>query len=208
MSARAVGVVVVVLLIAGISQAQQRNRPGEPVGGRQGVARPSGGTPDGVGAVQYDPGAPADFLLNGLGGGTAYVGNLFDTRNGLPLSPGTITQVSWYNGAPGGLTLVEIWVPGTGVGTQIVVSGGVANTFNVLNTSYPMPSARFVGMALRDAPFNSLGMRSATTNSQGAHGIQRSFGGAVSNTLPGQNAMVRISGSIVIPVELLEFEVE
>jgi hypothetical protein len=200
--------VVAVLLIAGVAQAQRpQNKVGEPHGGRKGSARPAGGAPLGVGAVVYDPGAPADFFLNGLGGNTAYVGNLFDTRNGLPLSPGSISQVSWFNGAAGSLTLVEIWVPGVGSGTQFSVTGGVSNTFNVLNTMYPMPSPRFVGMALRDAPFNSLGMRSASTNGQGFHAVQRDFG-TVSNTLPGQNAMVRISGNIVIPVELTEFEVE
>ena len=69
----------------------------------------------------------------------------------------------------------------------------------------------FVGGAFAFSPnssFGSLGLRSATTNAQGFHGIQRNFVGNVSNTLPCRNVMFRVSGNVIIPVELLEFEVE
>ncbi|MCZ6506625.1 MAG: hypothetical protein O7A04_01060, partial [Acidobacteria bacterium] len=82
------------------------------------------------------------------------------------------------------------------------------STFNSLPVSVPVTGAFFGGLAAQAGLFASVGMRSASTNGQGFHGRQRSFGGVVSNTLPGQNIMFRVSGDIIVPVELLEFEVE
>jgi hypothetical protein len=66
----------------------------------------------------------------------------------------------------------------------------------------------FAGFAVGNGSFGNIGLRSATTNGQIFHGVQRGFSPASSVPLAGQNAMVRIAGNVVIPVELLEFEVE
>lgn len=74
--------------------------------------------------------------------------------------------------------------------------------------------ARFVGVdGLRSATGGGfsgvpVGGRSASYAGQGFHGVRRTPGGVPSVTLSGINAMVRASGNIVIPVELLEFEIE
>jgi hypothetical protein len=176
------------------------------------------GQRQGVGTVQYDPGAPADafglapYPLN-------YFGNRFDTSNGNPLSfPGTVTGVSWYQGLLGYYGPIAIAIagpPATSLSLTAVATSVAPNAFNSVGVSWPFGGAFIAGLVNPASPaggaggyFGSLGLRSASTNAQGFHGIQRNWSGAVSNALPGQNAMVRVSGNVVIPVELLEFEVE
>lgn len=164
--------------------------------------------PEGVGTVSYDPGAPADAIVV-LPGTVNLYGNVFDTRNGQPLSPGTVTRVTWYTGPIG--TFAPVWyAPSTPV-TAVYVgccSATVPNAFNSATVTIPAPSPIFLGLDVGGTgAFGSLGLRSASTNGQGFHGQQRTIYGAA-NSLPGQNMMVRISGSIVVPVELLEFDLD
>jgi len=163
--------------------------------------------PDGTGTVRYDPGVPADAMLNAP---TTYgFGNLFDTRSGSPLSfPGTVTFVSWYHGTLP-TAAVFIFPPG-GTTFGLAYSAGPAPplTFVGINVALSVPGAFVGGLFVYSGSFASVGVRSATTNAQGFHGVQRLFNGGVSNTLPGQNVMIRVSGNVIIPVELLEFEVE
>ncbi len=217
MSGRIVGALAAACLIAASGQAQHITR--ESIKDKPRVpARQVSGVPEGTGTVQYDPGAPADgFLIAQLP--TDYFGNRFDTRNGSPLSfPGTLTRVSWYQatlGTLGPLAIGDLAPLGGPLSLQFTATGIVPNAFNSISVAWPVGGPFFVGMLARvyaggppNGPFGSVGLRSASTNAQGFHGIQRSFNGAVSNTLPGQNVMVRVSGDIIIPVELLEFEVE
>ena len=54
-----------------------------------------GETPEGTGIVVYDPGPPADSLI-GQTGASATIGNRFSSRNGNPLSPGSVYFLSFY----------------------------------------------------------------------------------------------------------------
>jgi hypothetical protein len=183
------------------------------------AARRVSGVPEGTGTVQYDPGSPADgFLIGPLP--TDYFGNRFDTRNGSPLSfPGTVTQVSWYQGNLGnvgpGWGVVLAATVGAGLNHTVVATGLAPNAFNAVGVSWTFADAFFAGLLNRvytggdpQGPFGSLGLRTETINAQGFHGVKRDIPGVVSTTLPGQNAMVRVSGNVVIPVELMEFGVE
>ena len=175
-----------------------------------------GNAGEGVGTVQYDPGAPADGFLVGASGSNYddYFGNLFDTRNGAPLSPGTITGVSWYQGAIGSPYAVVVnGAPGATLTYFFVTGVSTSNTFFNVPAAIAAPSPRIVGLGLYNSfygaeYFGSMGLRSASTNNMGFHGIQRSFFPGDTNTLPGQNAMFRVSGTIIVPVELMEFDID
>ncbi|MCZ6507450.1 MAG: hypothetical protein O7A04_05305, partial [Acidobacteria bacterium] len=137
------------------------------------------------------------------------IGKTFDTRNGNPLSPGSISGVSWYQGAvTGSIGVVAYGSPGATLGF-ILVSGVAPYAFNAASAAIPVATgAQFVGLALYGGVFGSVGMRSASTNGQGFHGHVRNFFGGGYVVLSGQNAMVRVSGSVIVPVELMEFELE
>ncbi len=170
--------------------------------------------PEGTGTVQYDPGAPADgfpvgsFSFN-------YFGNRFDTRNGVPLSPGTVTGVSFYAGNPGTLYPTHIAVfgrLGATLSNYAFVTGVAPLTFNAFPVSLSFNSTLFAGILARTygngGVFGSVGARSASTNGQGFHGVQRAFYPATTSSLTGTNIMLRLSGTLIVPVELQEFDVE
>jgi len=162
--------------------------------------------PAGTGTVQYDPGAPADTLLSDTT--NIFFGNIFDTQSGNPLDfPGTLTQVSWYQGSLA-LAAVLLAAPGGPSSYFVFATGGAPMTFNALTFSHVVNGSFFGGMGAIPGLIASVGARSASYNAQGFHGRQRNANGAVSNSLQGLNVMFRATGNLVIPVELLEFEVD
>lgn len=173
---------------------------------------------EGTGTVQYDPGSPADSfpIAVGVGNFFDYFGNRFDTRNGAPLSPGTITQFSWYAGNPGTLvpsTQIAVFAPVTGsVSATVFVFGVAPLAFNSAPVTLSFSGSKFGGILARSygagGVFGSVGARSASTNSQGFHGLQKDFYGMTTSLLPGQNIMFRVSGSLIVPVELQEFDID
>ncbi len=198
--------------LAAAQDADVKQRPWERRGSIQPDLRANVG--EGVGTVQYDPGAPADdFGLTNVFNYNYWYGNNFDTRNGQPLSPGTITNISWYQG---GVGLNIAYLLGAPIGGPFTFISPVlvytSNTFFNIPANIAAPSPRFVGVAgityNQVNYFGSVGLRSASTNNQGFHGTQRAFTTGFTGSLPGQNAMVRVSGTIIVPVELMEFDVE
>ncbi len=172
-----------------------------------------GGVPEGVGTIQYDPGAPADSFV-GQTGPSVTIGNRFSSRNGQPLSPGSVSAFSFYpQNFPGGL--VGFWGPPTGGGGapffgSIYVSGVASNTFNVFAiTPNNFGTDFMVGIYIPTS--GQIGMRSASTANQGFHAMQISWnGGSGGNyqSIASNNAMFRVSGSIIVPVELMEFDLD
>ncbi len=213
MSGKTVRALVTAVLVATIGWAQGPASRSwkEP---RNTVAR-SRGASLGTGTVQYDPGAPADALVTGTPGtNDNYFGNLFDTRSGSPLVPGTVTQISWYQGRVGASNIgLPVFGPATGApNVYLFVGSPVAYGFNAVAVSWAASGPFFAGVAEISqetgyADIGNGGVRSATYNSQGFHGQQRGFFGGTA-ILSGQNVMARVSGSIIIPAELLEFEVD
>jgi hypothetical protein len=162
--------------------------------------------PGGTGTIQYDPGPPADTLLSDTA--NLFFGNIFDTQSGNPLDfPGTLTQLSWYQGS---LALAGVFLapPGAPTSYFVFATGGAPSAFNALTLSHVVNGSFFGGLGALQGLFASVGARSATTNAQGFHGRQRNANGSVSNSLQGLNVMFRATGNVVIPVELLEFEVD
>lgn len=167
--------------------------------------------------MRYDPGSPADNLLFGPVGQSIF-GNRFNSRSGQPLDSGTVTRISWYQGALGAIGTVALAVAGDNgapLSVSIVIFSVAPTAFNSVAVSLPVDSSFFVGLIRyttnNNGPpgrYGSLGVRFATTNSQGYHAIQRNLSAGFSVGLPMQNAMLRVAGNVVIPVELLEFDVD
>ena len=185
--------------------------------------------PDGTAVVQYDPGFPPDTLgVAPLPG--SVLGNLFDTASGQPLASGALTRISWYQGSAHleGTVLagfVGLWSTGTGYGQPF--SGGQVSPldsfgFNAISApgGIAVPSRFIVGVYVPTYtyyihapvqgthPWGSIGLRSASTQGQGFHGRQLNWQRIYSASLPGQNAMVRVAGDVVVPVELMEFDID
>ncbi len=180
---------------------EKNDAPGTPTQG--------GGT-DGVGVVAYDPPGAADSFVGSYG---TFVGNRFDTRVGNPLEAGNITQVAFVCG-DASCTFPGFGVfPDNGVGTLYFqfTTGIVPFTYNTVgvatppNLVPPVLAGVFVSSAFGSSA-DSVGVRAATTQGMGFHA--HSFGG-FDNTIAGNNAQFRASGSIwVVPVELMNFDVQ
>lgn len=183
------------------------------------------GTVEGTGTVRYDPGSPS---FNATAPSNAdFLGNLFNSGNGQPLESGTVTRVSWYQGRGCGITVcgkeglstsfasVAVFPnegsPSGHSGRFVTVS---TFAFNSVSLTAVVDPTFFVGLYVpstgpgEGGMWGSVGVASATTNGQGFHGHQRSFAGSDSTPLTNLNVVMRATGNIVIPVELLEFELE
>ncbi len=226
-------VVMAVLVLAGAAAAEAQSRSLEErlAAARRVRANRVSGAVEGTGTVQYDTGSPT-MNITGTSS-AAYVGNLFDTRNGQPLSSGTVTRLSWYQGAgcpppycggeeeglSGYYAFIGVFLnPGAATGAAAFLATVNQYAFNSISVSVTVSGSPnfFVGLNLfpggeplrGPALFGSVGAVTATTNGQGFHGHQRDWTGNNSAPLTATNAVVRATGSIIIPVELLEFEVE
>lgn len=166
---------------------------------------------EGVGVVRYDPSGPADTFLGNI---PNVVGNVFDSGLAGPLETGSVSQLAAYFGGSDAtfpyLGVIElspfnvVSLPG--------VSGLVPFTFNTI----PLPAATsvsnpFLGGVLVSAAFtssaDSVGMQSSEFMGNGFHAASLPYGGPAI-PLGNFNAMVRVSGSIWVPVELMSVDVE
>jgi hypothetical protein len=204
MRGRIAAILVAACLVATVGHAQQVDVT-ELYAGAVTKKAQRARVPSGVGTVQYDPGAPPDSIATG--GALILYGNQFNSRNGSPLSSGTVTRISWYAGP--GVTFSPVWfAPGGGNATWLGCCFSIAsNTFNSVSLTLAVPNSFFVGIHAGQG-LGQPGMRSASTNGQGFHALNRNPTVGSTIILSIQNVMVRVSGDVIIPVELLEFEVE
>ncbi len=179
--------------------------------GRDGSGQASDTKKLGTGTVQYDPGTPADSLLPGP---ALLIGNRFDSRSGAPLSPGTVTAIAAYWGGQDATfpVLAILNTANTGIYGVAYAGSQVPYQFNTFALAAPVPSV-FMGIVLASSNYvssaDAVGMRSASTNGQGFHAVTAANAfGSPFNNVAGQNAMVRVSGTVVVPVELMEFDVD
>jgi hypothetical protein len=197
---------------AALRQKQQRIRPEVKV-------LKGGADPEAVGTVAYDPGTPADFFRTDTGSGNQIVGNRFNSASGSPLlATGALTQITLYPYVTDSNVLVTILTSLNGTTAFPIVgisAGGIMNGYFValLGFSVTVGSdflmGQYVGTYLGP---DSIGVRSASVNGQGFHGMQINFvNSAIATgftTLPGQNPMIRATGNILVPVELMSFTAE
>lgn len=176
--------------------------------------------PDLVTTIVYDPGAPADaFYGVAQAGPSGCIGNRFNSDSGFALlASGTIDRFTFYPLANGSVT-ISLYGPLSGTAAPLIdlfgVSGVVNYVFNAAALATPMavgPSflaGLYVGTwgGIED----SIGIRNATTNGQGYHGMQINYGnisGTGFEALGSTNAMIRVHGNLRVPVELMSFSIE
>ncbi len=177
------------------------------------------GQAEGVNTIQYDPGTPlgvreADPPFH-------FLGNNFDSQFGSPLTGGSLSGISFYAGEIGAKGSTDMYVRFLGGG------GTLTGAFLFPNTAYAFNAFTFAPFSLQPPFFAglyapgpgsplvgtpngipSLGFATGSNNGQGFHASQITFSGTVRTAIPGQNIVLRVTGSIAIPVELLEFDVE
>lgn len=175
------------------------------------------GTDNVVGTITYEPGAPADTFMSEPGGNDN-IANRFNSAQGGPLRPGNLTGVTFFPGIVSATAILSVMGPPVGGNATIIgityLLGIVGNTFNTVNVGPFAVGADFMagqyvgGFAGTD----QVGLRSASVNGQGFHAHQMNFVGTNTATgvtpLPGQNVMFRATGNILVPVELMDFQVQ
>ena len=170
---------------------------------------PAGST-RGTATIQYDAGTP-DIPNGGSPG--PLVGNLFNSQNGSPLNAGTVYAATVIFGSAPYANRLRFFGP-LGGGTTAPYLGGVPTPPTGRFTFPPIavPSSFLAGVSPNLASF--LMMDTDSISGQGFHARywdrNNPSGRATQVQLyPGVNAMIRVSGDIaVVPVELMEFDVE
>lgn len=164
--------------------------------------------------IQYD-----DGTLTAVPATSSFMfGNTFDTKTGLPVqNSGSLTSASFFiaSGAGTDNVFFSVFQSPAGTTAQVVSSVSVPLTAgsNAINAFVPASPILYAG-----APFlagvwyiagDTVGLASGTTASQGHHGMLiNDIVGTGLSQLGTLNTMVRASGKIPLPVELIEFELE
>ncbi|MCP4658646.1 MAG: hypothetical protein GY856_24815 [bacterium] len=227
---RKVMLVIAVVLLLGISLwavAQQapaaKKAKGEAKEGKiKGplAAQQVSAAPDVVTTIVYDPGTPADALYGtAQAGPSGCVGNQFNSDSGFALlATGTIDQFTFYPVANGSVSISVYGPPTTGGAAPAIgiwgASGVVNSVFNAAGLATPtnVGSSFLVGLYVGAfGGSDQIGIRNATTNGQGYHGMQINWG-ATSGTgfadLGSTNVMIRVHGDLRVPVELMSFSID
>lgn len=188
------------------------NNRADPSDPRTRPASGGGARADVFGTIIYDDGtvtaAPAVSSY-------AY-GNQFDSNNGNPiLTSGTVASVSFFILSGAGTDNVFVTVFDQQNGTTANVLASISVPLN--NGSGTFNTASVGGLAYANQSFlagvwyiagDTVGLGSGT-NGMGHHGMAINDIVATDfQTLPGLNALVGASGDVLIPVELMGFDVE
>jgi hypothetical protein len=176
-----------------------------------------------VGTVQYDTGTNAGFHPDGANGGNLNrtVGNRFNSALGGPLlAAGTVTMLTVFP-ANGGTQSVSIGSAPSTMGTVMVFDYLTANLmagqFNAITVAPAVNvTADFVGLFLgafgTTQAAGLLGMSDMATMGQGYHALEGFYLsgmiGTMFQTVPNRNAMLRATGNILTPVELMDFKIQ
>jgi hypothetical protein len=176
-----------------------------------------------VGTVQYDTGTNAGFHPDGANGGNLNrtVGNRFNSALGGPLlAAGTVTMLTVFP-ANGGTQSVSIGSAPSTMNTVMVFDYLTANLmagqFNAITVAPAVNvTADFVGLFLgafgTTQAAGLLGMSDMATMGQGYHAVEGFYVsamiGTMFQTVPNRNAMLRATGNILTPVELMDFKIQ
>jgi len=169
------------------------------------------------GTIQYDDGVasgPATAPTSQMHG------NQFDSGNLNPvMSNGSVTQVDFYMVSVGGTgAFVTIMDQVNGTTANLLIStqatGLNSGTFNNFVFTTPINYAGntfLAGVWLNAAPpgADALGLGSGTVGGQGHHGVViNDVTPTAFTTVPSVNYLIRPTGNIITPVELINFEIE
>jgi hypothetical protein len=197
--------------IAGASE-QRKARQGEP----SLPSRVVSATDNVIGTITYDTGTNFAFQPKA---GTTIPGNRFDSALGGPLKTGMVTMFTVFPGLTANQSFT-FWGPPNSLNSAMTIApfmmaNIVGSQFNAVTLAAPVDTGpsflvTLFGQLIAPPGSNLLGMDDMTINGQGFHAI---IGTTMLPNLtmvapiPNRNALLRVSGSILTPVELMDFEV-
>jgi hypothetical protein len=171
------------------------------------------GGPNVVGTIVYDTGVPnAGFHP----GPKNNAGNRFNSDMGGPLlMTGQLTMIAFFPNVSGTGFVTAFGPPdGAGVAPNLGsfgVSGIVPNQFNTVSVGAIPVGPDFLAGAWETTTLRQ-GMDNMSVAPQGFHAFDLNTNFPNSGTgfaaIPGQNALVRATGNILVPVELMNFQVK
>lgn len=194
-------------------------RPGAAANRAQARVVPA--TPQLFGTVTYDTGVNVGFYPDDpMAGLNRIVGNRFDSALGEPLLMTGMLSFLTVFPANGGAQSVSVLAPPNSIASAMVLrfvtAPMVAGAFNQITFTPPVPvGPDFIGSFLgRFGTFHALGllgMSDMQTMGQGYHAVQGFYFAQMATMIepvPGRNAMLRATGDILMPVELIHFTVQ
>jgi hypothetical protein len=170
-----------------------------------------------VGTITYDTGTNLAFQLKA---GPIAPGNRFNSALGGPLKTGMVTMFTAFPGLTANQSFTFWTAPNTMNSamtiTPFLMANMMANQFNAVNLAVPVSTGpdflvTLYGPVGAAAGSPLLGMDDMTVNGQGFHAI---IGTTMLPNLTmiapivNRNALLRVTGSILTPVELMDFKVQ
>ena len=175
--------------------------------------------PEVVGTVTYDTGVNVGFFPDATSGNlNRTVGNRFNSALGQPLlMTGMVSMITAFPAAAGTQS-VSVAGPPNGAGVALVlafINGNMmAGQFNSLAITANV-GGDFLGIFLGAYNVTTAaglaGMSDMETMGQGFHafsGFYAAGNQTMVTPIPNRNAMVRATGNILVPVELMEFKIQ
>jgi hypothetical protein len=181
------------------------------------VVRVGPDAPQVVGTVAYDTGMNVGFHPDT---GQTQVGNRFNSNQGGPLLMTGMVSMATLFPQNGGLQSVSLFGPPNGTTAMILMFFAVNLVGGQFNTVALTPAQAvgpdFLGVFIGfygGTPPGLLGMDDMTAAGQvGFHALAGTYsgGGTMSNiaVVPNRNAMIRATGDILVPVELMDFKLQ
>lgn len=166
-----------------------------------------------AGTITYD-----DGMLTALPSISSYCwGNHFDTAAGSPvMASGSVTQIQFF--APSGVgtdnVFVSVYGPPSGTTAPFLddISVPLNNGSSAWNTA-TITAQNYVGTGFLAGVWyfgdDYVGLGSGTVGMQGHHGMRiNDIAGTDFATVSGINALLRATGDVLVPVELMSFSVQ
>lgn len=212
----AVCLVVVVGQSASLSSAEN-SRPGKRPNAQTLQAKPGPGIQV-VGTITYDTGVNAGFPPDT---GAIIIGNRFNSALGGPLlMTGMVTMWEIFPQNSGAQSFT-FWGPPSTMNTAMLLTpyfmaNLMANVFNQVTlpapgvTTGPDFLVTFFGF-FSNTPPGLCGLDSNPVNGQGFHALQGNYVApnmTMIAPIAGRNAMMRVTGDILTPVELMNFKIQ
>jgi hypothetical protein len=178
--------------------------------------------PELIGTVTYDTGVNAGFHPDAtVGNLNRCVGNRFNTALGGPLlATGMVSMLTVFPANNGTQSISIATAPNAG-GTAMVLdflaANMMANQFNAVTIAPAVAvTSDFVGFFLglfgATQPAGLIGMSDMQNLGQGYHAVEGFYFGSALATMvtpvANRNAMLRVTGDILVPVELMDFKIQ
>lgn len=166
-----------------------------------------------VGTITYDDGT----VTNIPAVASECFGNQFDTALGGSVNAnGSVTQMQFYmESTAGAAAFVSVFGPvggGTAASVLTSISVPVSTGWNTYTFGSPIAytgSSFLAGVWANSTTGDLVGLGTGTVAGQGHHAMHiNDIVGTGFGTISGLNALVRATGDVLVPVELMQFSID